>query len=115
MNQYVKDIFTKSLKFRWLTLENSGVDRKIKYKLAVNRNQEQKVDLHSFCLRFIVVIALDEKSNSSGFIKYMEKDSDINQFPFMFTLSEMEMKNGFNITTEGIKSFNSDKLKVTNI
>jgi hypothetical protein len=112
INPQISEIIAKKMKFRWITLENSGVDRKVKYRLP-NPSCETTMDLYSFCLEFVVVVSLQDKINSPGSIRYVDKENDINLFPFLYVLSEMSNQHDYSVSTEGFGVFNSDKLRVS--
>jgi hypothetical protein len=89
-------------------LENSGVDRKVKYRLPNNNQTDTNLDLYSFNLRFVMVLSLQESSANN---EVSNSDKDINLFPLQYILSEMA-KNDYCITTDNFKLFHSDKLRV---
>jgi hypothetical protein len=112
MNQQISDIVSKKIKFKWVTLENSGIERKVKYKLP---NVKETIDLgmEAFRLQFVVVLALEDKSKSPESIRYIDKENDINLFPFLYVLSEMSNQHGYNITTADFAKLNTDNLRVS--
>jgi hypothetical protein len=113
INPHISEIIAKKMKFKWITLENSGVDRKVKYRLPNPKCEANEMDLYSFSLKFVVAMSLQDKINSPGSVRYTDKESDINLFPFLYVLSEMSNQNDYTVSTEGFNVFNSDKLRVS--
>lgn len=110
----IRDVFVKKLKFKWITLENSGSERKVKYRLA-NHCENPSLFPHLFNLRCNVTLSLlskDDNADQSDRVAVDQKENEINLFPVLFLLGEMIHSDSYEIDNENVKKINFNKLKV---
>jgi hypothetical protein len=96
-------------------LENSGTDRKVKYKLPNNKYEKTAdIDLYSFNMRFIMSLCLEEGANNpnSNEICHLDKANEVNLFPLLYLLGEISNQEDYSIATDGFKPFKTEKFRV---
>jgi hypothetical protein len=111
MSQQISNAISKKLKFKWVTLENNGVERKVKYKLP-HTKEAVDLSLNTFNIQFVVALSLVENLSAPESIRYIDKGNDINLFPFLYVLSEMSNQHSFKVATETFDKINTDSLRV---
>lgn len=112
LNDNIKNIVNKKLGFKWVTLENTGTERKTKYRYAKSKN---KYDLQNLCdprniLSFFNVtsFSLGEKSD---LLSSKPEEKDINLFPLTCLLGEMIYNYDYEVKNKQFSSLNVEKLK----
>lgn len=115
MDEYINDIIKKKIKFKWLTLENTGTARKIKYKYL---NNDKKVSLNNpnSLLTISNVIIFSTTNNESAnhldsAKQYNAHENEINLFPLGCLYAEMIYENDYYFKNEQFKKLNCEKLK----
>ena len=114
----LEKIIKNQAKFKWVNMENDGIDRKIKYRYANNNYSKNKsideLNNNIINLRTINIIGFEDEEN----YKYndIRKLSFINDFSTNYLLLEMIGQNNYKISdniNRGINYINSLISKVT--
>ena len=92
----LENIIKSKAKFRWVNMENDGINRKIKYKLVNNKiNSENNINNNILNLKSVNLIGYEEEKN------YKKRDirqlAFINDFSINYLLLEMIGQKGFKI------------------
>lgn len=142
INEKLRDVFSKHLKFRWITLENTGTQRIVKYRLVNNDfdleavlntkiNNEQNQYVKSNCeninslidVKINTTIAFKECSDEQDHFneenpalssprEFTKEETDVNIFPAIFLLSDLIHKSGLKVNNENLKLFSNEKTRV---
>ena len=101
----LESIIKSKAKFRWVNMENDGINRKIKYKL-VNKNKISSVkNINNIInLKSVNLIAYEEENNFKK--RDIRELSFINDFSINYLLLEMKGHHNFKITDNKNKGEN---------
>ena len=101
----LESIIKSKAKFRWVNMENDGINRKIKYKL-VNKNKISSVkNINNIInLKSVNLIAYEEENNFKK--RDIRELSFINDFSINYLLLEMKGQHNFKITDNKNKGEN---------
>ena len=101
----LESIIKSKAKFRWVNMENDGINRKIKYKL-VNKNKisSEKNINNIINLKSVNLIAYEEENNFKK--RDIRELSFINDFSINYLLLEMKGHHNFKITDNKNKGEN---------
>lgn len=116
INAYINDIIKKKLMFKWITLENTGTERKTKYKLITQAANHSPEALSKYILNVKnnITISLEELRENSSEIstirdKNLEEENEINLFIVTYLIVELKA-NGLTID-HNIFKINQDKFR----
>ena len=95
----LENIIKSKAKFRWVKMENDGINRKIKYKLVnknIKNNNDENIINNIINLKCVNLIGYEEEKN------YKKRDirelAFINDFSINYLLLEMKGQQNFKIT-----------------
>ena len=95
----LENIIKSKAKFRWVNMENDGINRKIKYKLVnknIKNNNDENIINNIINLKCVNLIGYEEEKN------YKKRDirelAFINDFSINYLLLEMKGQQNFKIT-----------------
>ena len=111
LNEYIKVIVKDKLGFKWLTLENTGTERRTKYRW-VNPDKIPE-DKNIFDLINFVALELSDSNTGTGLMTNENKfkEHEINLFPLTCLLGEMIYNFDYEIKNKQFSVLNVEKLK----
>ena len=101
----LESIIKSKAKFKWVNMENDGINRKIKYKLVnKNKNNNDNIVNNIINLKSVNLVGFEEEKN------YKKRDirelAFINDFSINYLLLEMKGQHNFKITDNKNKGDN---------
>jgi hypothetical protein len=117
INETINDCIKKKLKFKWITLENTGTERKIKYKL-LNKNSDKEPTQQLMKFMNNVTLSLGEMNELSSERQSQSNNESENELIFfnvICLLGQMMHDDLIEIENPQFKLFSGDKFRVLNI
>ena len=122
INKNIENILIKELKFKWILMENDGLNRKIKYKIS-NENFNEKKTLNLIKAKNFFLFNLKNINNENNLIesnldKTFEKfnsmkngEKEINIFPLYSLFCEMMYNNEYEVNMPERDFMNQEVMK----
>jgi hypothetical protein len=112
LNDNIKGIVNKKLGFKWLTLENTGTERKTKYRYVKPKN---KLELESLSdprnILSLINVSSFSLCEKSDMLSAKREEKEINLFPLTCLLGEMIYNYDYEVKNKQFSSLNVEKLK----